>query len=105
MCKIKTVVGRRLDRIRPQLVRLRNVDKPEPSRIKVKVEHKRPYNHAMLQTFLMTKPRSLVNKVDEFQAILMKNHVDLAAISETWFTPHMPEELLRIDGYTLFSKC
>ncbi len=35
----------------------------------------------------------------------MENHVDVAAISETLFTPHMPEDLLGIDGYTLFSKC
>lgn len=54
----------------------------------------------MLPTFVMLNPRSQIN---EFQAILIKQkHVDVAAISETWFTSKMPEEFLCIDGYTIF---
>lgn len=103
--KIKTIVGRRFGHKTLCLFGLRNRDTFESSLIKVKVNHKGPTNYAMLPTLLMANPRSLVNKTDGFQAILMENHVDVAAILETWFTPHMPEDLLGIDGYTLFSKC
>ncbi|CAJ1061301.1 hypothetical protein Bbelb_101520 [Xyrichtys novacula] len=92
---IRTVVGRRPDQNKPQMFWI----------IKVTIQNNRPTDHAMLTTFLMTNPRSLVYKIGELQSVLIQNHVDVAAISETWFSSHKPEELLGIDGYTLFSKC
>lgn len=46
-------------------------DKSQSNLIKVKVVNNRLSNHAMLPTFLISDPRSLVNKID-FQAILIK---------------------------------
>ncbi|XP_019614010.1 PREDICTED: uncharacterized protein LOC109461971 [Branchiostoma belcheri] len=49
--------------------------------------------------------KSLANKLEEYQCIMLDNNVDVGVVSETWFSPDMAESCLSIDGYTLFSKC
>ena len=34
----------------------------------------------------------------------MDNNVDIVAISETWFTKHIPNSCVEINGYSLISK-
>ncbi|KAI8485726.1 hypothetical protein Bbelb_365600 [Branchiostoma belcheri] len=61
-----------------------------------------PNSITPVPTFLLTNARSLLNKLDEFQGVLSNNDVDIAAVSETWFTPTTPEQT--IDGYTVYTK-
>jgi len=42
--------------------------------------------------------------VDDLQAVLSLNKVQIAVIAETWFSPDIPTDLWNIDGYQLFSK-
>jgi hypothetical protein len=49
--------------------------KSQSNLIKVKLLNNRAPNHAMLSPFLMSSPRSLVNKMSSFQAIWITNHV------------------------------
>ena len=53
---------------------------------------------------LLCNPRSLNNKVDELSLILDSNHIDIAAITETWFAADQPKDLFNIPGYDLFSR-
>lgn len=71
--------------------------------IKIK-QSPRPAERSRLPVVYLTNPRSLVNKLDELQATLLTNRVDIAAISESWFTQDHPEELLSIDGFIHYSK-
>ncbi|CAH1246075.1 Hypp7649 [Branchiostoma lanceolatum] len=54
---------------------------------------------------LLTNTRSLLNKMDEFQAVISTSAVDVAVVTETWFTPNLPTEAKDIPNYNLFSKC
>ena len=54
---------------------------------------------------LLTNTRSLVNKFDEMEIVLQQEIIDVAVITESWFHPLLPEHMLAIDGYNLFSKC
>ncbi|KAI8498128.1 hypothetical protein Bbelb_240720 [Branchiostoma belcheri] len=55
-------------------------------------------------TIMLSNARSLCNKLDEFHCVLNDNLIEIALISETWFTPEQPQEMMEIDGFTLFSK-
>lgn len=55
--------------------------------------HESENNNERVQISLTATLPTLVNKTNEFQAIVMKNHMDMAAISETWFTLHMSEDV------------
>lgn len=66
-------------------------------RLVINVQHRVP------QMFLCN-PRSLVNKIDEFQATLSQNQVDIAVVSETWLSDNHPESAITVSGYNLFSK-
>ncbi|XP_035688672.1 uncharacterized protein LOC118424240 [Branchiostoma floridae] len=113
--KIETVVGRRNDLItfhRPPLLSS-PVSRANLTSIKTVSNHQPSCTPAVHQpscttavpTFLLTNPRSLVNKIDEFQAVLTSNNVDIAAVSESWFMPSTPHEQQSVEGYTLYSKC
>ncbi|KAI8517689.1 hypothetical protein Bbelb_037060 [Branchiostoma belcheri] len=57
-----------------------------------------------MPTFMVSNTRYLRNKMEEFQYVLQENNIQVAIVSETWFTPEQPEEMSNIDGFTLFSK-
>ncbi|CAH1239876.1 NCAPD2 [Branchiostoma lanceolatum] len=48
--------------------------------------------------------RSLCNKMEELQTVLLLNKIQVAAITETWFNADMPTTWWDIDGYHLYSK-
>ncbi|CAH1270863.1 DAPK1, partial [Branchiostoma lanceolatum] len=53
----------------------------------------------------LCNPRPLVNKLDEFQATLSHNKVDIAVVSETsWQTENHPAAAIAVTGYIVFSK-
>ncbi|XP_019618323.1 PREDICTED: uncharacterized protein LOC109465472, partial [Branchiostoma belcheri] len=51
----------------------------------------------------MCNARSLLNKLDEFELTLQQYKVDIAIVTETWFSTAMPSEFLNVDNYTLFA--
>ena len=53
---------------------------------------------------LLTNAQSLVNKVDEAEVIFKQNNIDICIINETWFHSDLPEHVLNINNYNLFSK-
>ncbi|KAI8502591.1 hypothetical protein Bbelb_192930 [Branchiostoma belcheri] len=57
-----------------------------------------------MPTTAVCNARSLCNKLDDLQTVLSLNKVQIAVISETWFSPDLPSDLWNIDGYQLFSK-
>ena len=57
-----------------------------------------------MPSLLLCNPRSLNNRIDELSAVLDNNTVDVAAITETWFTGDQQADLNSICGYNLFSK-
>ncbi|CAH1242791.1 Hypp6972 [Branchiostoma lanceolatum] len=71
---------------------------------KTVAEKKRKHPPA-IPSILLCNPRSLVNRLEEFQTILLNNNIDIAAVTESWFTPDMSETHLAVDGYNLFSRC
>lgn len=73
--KFRTVIGKRFDLAKPQPSSRCSDGKSQSNLIKVKLLNNRAPNHAMLSPFLMSSPRSLVNKMSSFQAIWITNHV------------------------------
>ena len=57
-----------------------------------------------LPTIFMTNAQSLGNKFDEAAVIFEQNLVDIAVITESWFSNNIPEHQLNFGGYTMFSK-
>lgn len=55
-------------------------------------------------TFMLLNSRSLNNKLDEFSSYLRCHNIDVAAVTETWFRPDLPEEYVSIENYDLFVK-
>ena len=55
-------------------------------------------------TFVLCNAQSLVNKFDDFELLLHQESVDVGVITESWFRPDMPDYMLSIDGYEIFSK-
>ncbi|KAI8479105.1 hypothetical protein Bbelb_431700 [Branchiostoma belcheri] len=100
--KIETIVSRRNDLIKPELsarisrqnlTAIRKVNKDSSSCV------------YPLPASQILNPRSLVNKLDESQSVLSSSNTDIALLSETWFSPSIPDQLQSIDGFTVFSKC
>ncbi|KAI8522201.1 hypothetical protein Bbelb_019550 [Branchiostoma belcheri] len=52
-----------------------------------------------------TSYRSLLNKMDEFQLVLSTSAIDVAVVTETWFTPSLPLGATDIPNFNQFSKC
>ena len=57
-----------------------------------------------LPQIMLFNARSLGNKFDETVAIMQDNNIDLCAITETWFKPDMPYQIISIPGYSTFAK-
>ncbi|XP_035676231.1 uncharacterized protein LOC118415630 [Branchiostoma floridae] len=53
---------------------------------------------------LLTNARSLLHKLDEFCLTLSLNKIDIAAVTESWFSADLPEEVTSVDGYNLYRK-
>jgi len=52
----------------------------------------------------LCNPRSLVNKVDEFQVTLTHHTVDIGVVSETWMSDSLPSSAIGLDGFNLYSR-
>ena len=52
---------------------------------------------------LLTNARSLNNKIEEFELVLLSNKVDITFVTETWFTEASVQQA-DITGFTTFSK-
>ncbi len=59
----------------------------------------------VLPTIFLTNAQSLGNKFEEVEILFDHHKVDIGVITESWFSPNMPEEQLNITGYNLFYKC
>ena len=57
----------------------------------------------LLPRMLLTNARSLNNKIEEFELVLLSNKVDIAVVTETWFTEASVQQA-DITGFTTFSK-
>lgn len=57
-----------------------------------------------LPSVFMCNPRSLNNKIDEFRSLILTLKVDVAMVSETWFSPLLPDGHLQIQGYSMFTQ-
>ena len=53
----------------------------------------------------MTNAQSLVNKCDEAAITFNQHEVSIGVITESWFSPNIPDNQLNINGYNVFSKC
>ncbi|KAI8494998.1 hypothetical protein Bbelb_269840 [Branchiostoma belcheri] len=65
----------------------------------------RQATQATTPSICLCNPRSLVNKLEEYESFLSDHSVDIGVVAESWFSPNIPEPCLFIEGYTLFSKC
>ena len=61
--------------------------------------------HFDFPIFFLTNARSLVNKFDEFEILLHHHAIDVTVISESWFHPDLPGNMIEVEGYQLFSNC
>ena len=57
-----------------------------------------------LPNIYLINARSLLSKVDELTATLNANSVNLVAVTETWLSEEMEDNLVSISGYNLFRK-
>ncbi|KAI8482479.1 hypothetical protein Bbelb_397990 [Branchiostoma belcheri] len=73
-------------------------------RCKESLDVPQPRSTHPMPTILLSNARSLRNKLEEFQCVLNQNAIQIAIVSETWFTPEQPDEMFSIDSFTTFSK-
>ena len=52
-------------------------------------------------TFEHTK---LIEKIDEIRILIHQNSFDILAISETWLSDKIPNELVNIPGFNVYRK-
>ena len=57
----------------------------------------------LLPCIFMTNARSLNNKIEELEVMISSNKVDIAVITETWFT-EATAQIANISNFTTFSK-
>ena len=48
--------------------------------------------------------RSLLKKIDEIKILIHENSFDILAISETWLSDKIPNELVNIPGFNVYRK-
>ncbi|XP_072037054.1 uncharacterized protein [Amphiura filiformis] len=66
------------------------------------IPHERPRSD--FPTFTLTNAQSIVNKFDEFELLLDQEHIDVGVVTESWFHKDLPDTMLSIEGYELFTK-
>jgi hypothetical protein len=54
-------------------------------------------------SIVLTNAQSLGNKFDEFELLLDQESIDVGVVTESWFRPDLPDFMLTIDGFELFS--
>ena len=52
-----------------------------------------------LPTILLSNAQSLVNKLDELQLLLNKEHVDIGVFTESWFSSSLHNDQTSVPGY------
>ena len=57
-----------------------------------------------LPSFLLTNIRSLMNKMDDFEAVVHHNDRDIACVTETWLSDEVPSETVSMNGFHIFRK-
>ena len=55
-------------------------------------------------SFLLTNTRSMNNKIDEFNELILESDIDIAAVTETWFKDDMPCDYVSIPNYEVFLR-
>ena len=45
--------------------------------------------------------QSLINEMDEFRDLFEKSFLDVICVSETWFSPNMPDNMFKLNGFKL----
>jgi Reverse transcriptase (RNA-dependent DNA polymerase) len=53
---------------------------------------------------LLTNIRSISSKIDELETIIYSNHIDIAAITESWLNDSIPQELVEISNYKCYRR-
>ena len=117
-CRIPVIISSRLDGKRKTnnftvtansyLRNMRNhlnlisvkINKPAPSNLTGSKE----VTKFALPNIYLINARSLLSKVDELTATLNANSVNLVAVTETWLSEEMEDNLVSISGYNLFRK-
>lgn len=61
-----------------------------------------PNLESFIPSILLTNPQSLTNCFEAFKQRIKETDVDVAAVSETWFSTNHPADDFQLDGYTLF---
>jgi hypothetical protein len=60
--------------------------------------------HNSLPRFLLANTQSIQNKIDELEAIVVNNSVDIACITESWLNDDVATQLVNLSGYTCYRR-
>ena len=55
-------------------------------------------------TIFFSNTRSMVNKLDELHASISTNNCDIAIITESWLSPHIPDDLIGLPNFATIRK-
>ena len=80
-----------------------NVDTPSFDSILPMPQHDDPLQKCNILIVYGTNAQSLGNKFDDITIVCQQNNVDVAVVTETWFTSNMTENQLSIPSFNLFS--
>ena len=75
---------------------------PDPPSTNPRLTTKATKGRHLPRVFL-TNACCLTNKVEELEQVLALNHIDIAAVTESWFKAHQ-EEISYLDHYKTFNK-
>ena len=54
--------------------------------------------------FFLSNVRSMVNKIDEIQGVISTNKCDILALTESWLTSKVSDDLITIPDYNHICK-
>jgi hypothetical protein len=60
--------------------------------------------HNSLPKFLLANTQSILNKIDELEAIVTNNRVDVACITESWLNDDVATQLVNLSGYICYRR-
>jgi hypothetical protein len=58
-------------------------------------------NGKLLPNVMLLNARSLINKTDELELLVITNDIDIACITETWLKETVPDKAVAVSGMTL----
>ena len=80
-----------------------NVDAPSFDSVLPMPQHDDHLQKCNILNVYGTNAQSLGNKFDDITIVCQQNNVDVAVVTETWFTSNMTENQLSIPSFNLFS--